>query len=137
MPLAKLYTNSLMSTLNSRRMWLAEACDDSGSMGHNGQRSRVNVNVLRSEAAGRKSKNTRVRSSVGPSFPEFVRPLSRLLSTGFRGTDSPRLLLQVTDRIVIGVESHQMTDFADVKDDHYAPSSMSLVPEEKSSSTSA
>lgn len=83
MPLAKLYTNSLMSTLNSRRMWLAEACDDSGSMGHNGQRSRVNVNVLRGEAAGRKSKNTRVRSSVGPSFPEFVRPLSRFLSRGF------------------------------------------------------
>ncbi|KAM5546149.1 hypothetical protein V8D89_000275 [Ganoderma adspersum] len=101
MPLAKLYTNSLMSTLNSRRMWLADACDHSGSTGPNGQRSRVNVNVLRGESAGRKSKSARV-----------------------------------TDRIVIGVESHQMTDFADVKDDHYAPSSMSLVPEENSSSTS-
>ena len=70
LPLAKLYTNSLMSTLNSRRMWKA-ANDGSESMGHGpvsgGQRSRVNVNVLR-EGGGRKS--TRVRPSHNsPSQP--------------------------------------------------------------------
>ena len=41
---------------------------------------------------------------------------------------------QVTNQIVIGVESHQMTDFADVKDEVYPPSSTSdsYVPDQKS-----
>ncbi|PIL30713.1 hypothetical protein GSI_06881 [Ganoderma sinense ZZ0214-1] len=94
LPLAKLYTNSLMSTLNSQRIWKA-ASDRPGSesLGYSGQRSRLNVNVLR-EGSGRKS-------------------------------------TRVTDRIVIGVESHQMGDFEDVV---YPPSSTpsdSLIPDQK------
>ena len=79
LPLAKLYTNSLMSTLNSRRMWKA-ANDGSESMGHGpvsgGQRSRVNVNVLR-DGGGRKSTRVRPLSQYSPSqsllFAAFLR----------------------------------------------------------------
>lgn len=69
MPLAKLYTNSLMSTLNSRRMWMSDFCEaDSMSFGVGGgsnARSRgatasgnygnvnVNVDVVRSGRGGR------------------------------------------------------------------------------------
>ncbi len=47
MPLAKLYTNSLMSILNSRCTLKAAASHGSEFLGHSAQRSRVNVNVLR------------------------------------------------------------------------------------------
>ena len=80
MPLAKLYTNSLMSTLNSRRMWMSDFCEaDSMSFGvrnNSQQRARsrgasgnyanVNVDVVRSGRGGR----TRVREVHRPfSFP--------------------------------------------------------------------
>ncbi|KAM5538433.1 hypothetical protein V8D89_007766 [Ganoderma adspersum] len=94
MPLAKLYTNSLMSTLNSRRTWKAAADHGSGSLGHSAQRSRVNVNVLRGEGSGWKS-------------------------------------TRVSERIVMGVESHQMTDFADVKDNNYPSTTAPFVPDRK------
>ncbi|KAM5543728.1 hypothetical protein V8D89_002345 [Ganoderma adspersum] len=94
MPLAKLYTNSLMSTLNSRRMWKAAASGGSESMGNSGPRTGFNVNVLRGDDSRR----------------------------------NPR----VADRIVIGIESHQMTDFANVKDDNYPPNAVSFAPDQKS-----
>ncbi|PIL35684.1 hypothetical protein GSI_02414 [Ganoderma sinense ZZ0214-1] len=96
MPLAKLYTNSLMSTLNSRRIWTATT-NGSDTVGHSGPASGANVKIFRSDEDRRRS-------------------------AGLSG------------RIVIGVESHQMTDFSDMKDSdhHYAPSAMTFVrPDEK------
>ncbi len=136
MPLAKLYTNSLMSTLNSRRMWKAVTSGGSDSVG--GQRSRVNVNVLREEGG----RSTRVRASLNEilSPPPAPIPFNRILSPSFlvciasRSAD-PCLILQITDRIVIGIESHQMTDFGDVKDNHYPPeNAVSFVPDQKAMS---
>ncbi|KAM5537040.1 hypothetical protein V8D89_009369 [Ganoderma adspersum] len=98
MPLAKLYTNSLMSTLNSRRMWMSDFCEsDSMSFGAatgsmQRSRSRANVNVVRSERGGR---------TRGP------------------------------ERIVIGVESHQMTDLSSDGKDSDNHSTRSFIPQEK------
>ena len=75
MPLAKLYTNSLMSTLNSRRTLIAAASNGSESRGHIAQRSGVNVNIPRGERGGRKS--IRVRAFL--SFLSLRNPLHHLL----------------------------------------------------------
>ncbi|PIL35700.1 hypothetical protein GSI_02430 [Ganoderma sinense ZZ0214-1] len=91
-PLAKLYTNSLMSTLNSRRIWKAAANHSSESLGHSAQRSMVNVNVLHSDADGRRS-------------------------------------IRASERIAFSMESHQMTDFADMKDKVYPSNTASFVPQ--------
>ncbi|KAI1797231.1 hypothetical protein LXA43DRAFT_1057036 [Ganoderma leucocontextum] len=49
-----------------------------------------------------------------------------------RGEEGRRKSHRVSERIVIGAESHQMDDdFTDVKDDHYAPNAMSFIPDEK------
>ncbi|KAM5531004.1 hypothetical protein V8D89_015331 [Ganoderma adspersum] len=88
MPLAKLYTNSLMSTLNSRRIWMATA-SGTDSLGQSGPTTGANVKIFRNEESKRRS-------------------------------------ARVSERIVIGVESHQLTDFSDMKDDQYPPSAMTF-----------
>ncbi|KAM5537024.1 hypothetical protein V8D89_009353 [Ganoderma adspersum] len=108
MPLAKLYTNSLMSTLNSRRMWMSDFCESdsmsfgaaTGSMQRSRSRANVNVdvNVVRSERGGR---------TRGP------------------------------ERIVIGVESHQMTDLSSDGKDSDNHSTRSFIPQEKPRGMSA
>ena len=85
MPLAKLYTNSLMSTLNSRRKLKAAGNNGSESHGHSVQRSGVNVNVLRGERGGRK--NIVVRAFL--SNPLHLFPSNRIkLLLSFRKHDS-------------------------------------------------
>lgn len=63
----------------------------------------------------------------------FPLRLASLLSLGrWRRSADPGPIPQVSERIVIGVESHQMTDFSDMKDDQYPPSTMTFVgPDEK------
>lgn len=39
---------------------------------------------------------------------------------------------QITDRIIIGVESHQLTDFVGAKDNHHPPNTVAFVPDRKS-----
>ena len=70
-PLAKLYTNSLMSTLNSRRIWKA-ASNAERSFGPpvgSGQRHMFNVNVARGDGGIRSS---RVRSSFLLTVPRIA-----------------------------------------------------------------
>ncbi|KAM5544561.1 hypothetical protein V8D89_001459 [Ganoderma adspersum] len=88
-PLAKLYTNSLMSTLNCRRVWKASSNADRsfGPPVGSGQRHMFNVNVARGDGG--------IRSSRAP------------------------------ERIIIGVEQHEMTD-VDLKSEPY-PSATSVV----------
>ncbi|KAM5537022.1 hypothetical protein V8D89_009351 [Ganoderma adspersum] len=129
-PLAKLYTNSLMSTLNSRKMWMAEFCA-SDSMDNMSFGPSVNTGG----APERTNLSLRPRGARGANL-NVVNVDVDVARTG-TGTDR-RGRTRGPERIVIGVEAHQMTDLgsSDGKDgDEH--STRSFVPAEKTRGMSA